>query len=86
MNLLNSKEDFKKHKQEKKGGFLFKKHENKLQGFYENTVWVGIRENMVAKCVCSVCGHKIDIGGIAPRLEGVKVYCKICGATTHHKF
>mgnify|MGYP001185383994 CR=1 FL=1 len=75
MNLLNSKEDFKKHKQE-----------NKLQGFYENTVWVGIRENMVAKCVCSVCGHKIDIGGIAPRLEGVKVYCKICGATTHHKF
>jgi len=57
-----------------------------IQGFYEDTIWMVMRENMVAKCICSVCGQKLDISGIAPRLEGVKVYCRICGATTHHKF
>ena len=30
--------------------------------------------------------NKIDISGIAPRLEGVKVLCRVCGAITHHIF
>lgn len=49
-------------------------------------MWVEQGEIMAANCTCSVCGNKIDISGIPPRLEGVKVFCRICGATSHHKF
>lgn len=32
-----------------------------------------------------VCGHKIDLAGETPRLDGTKVFCVVCGAiTTHH--
>ena len=49
-------------------------------------MWVDLGEFMVAKAKCSVCGNKIDISGIPPRLEGVKIYCRVCGATSLHKF
>ena len=31
-----------------------------------------------------VCGRKIDLAGETPRLDGTKVFCVVCGATTTH--
>tara|TARA_B100000214_G_C23938178_1_gene614264 strand:- start:1 stop:126 length:126 start_codon:yes stop_codon:yes gene_type:complete len=41
---------------------------------------------MSATVNCKTCGREIDIAGIAKRLDGIKVYCTICGAVTHHKW
>ena len=71
---------------QKKYGYYSKNAGNKLQCFYVNTMSVELGEIMVANSKCTVCGNKIDISGIAPRLEGVKIFCRICGATSHHKF
>ncbi len=35
----------------------------------------------IVKCVCGV---SIDITGVTPRLDGIKVWCRRCGATTIH--
>ena len=40
----------------------------------------GFMQGMV-ECVC---GRKIDLAGETPRLDGTKVYCVVCGATTTH--
>ena len=30
------------------------------------------------------CGASIDIAGITPRKDGIKVWCRVCGTVTTH--
>jgi len=39
---------------------------------------------MPTKVPCNVCGNTSDISGVPPTIEGVNVFCRICGATSHH--
>jgi hypothetical protein len=38
---------------------------------------------MLTRVKC-VCGAESDISGVTPRLNGIEVYCKVCGAVTTH--
>ena len=40
---------------------------------------------MSNKKVNCECGNLIDITGVAPSLDGTKVYCVICGTVTYHE-
>ena len=40
--------------------------------------------DMQTKVKCR-CGAEIDISGVTPRLNGIDVYCKVCGSVTNHK-
>ena len=40
----------------------------------------GGMENIV-KCTC---GAEINIAGVPPRQDGIKVWCKVCGTITVH--
>ena len=45
--------------------------------------WLPVTMENIVKCVC---GAKINIAGIPPRKDGIKVWCKVCGAVTvHHR-
>ncbi|HII32607.1 MAG TPA: hypothetical protein HA358_04805 [Candidatus Poseidoniaceae archaeon] len=33
---------------------------------------------------CSGCGASIDIAGATPRIDGIKVWCRVCGTVTIH--
>jgi len=44
---------------------------------------VGVLMRNVVQCQC---GASIDIAGITPRKDGIKVWCRVCGTvTTHHR-
>jgi len=43
-----------------------------------------LAESMQTKVKCR-CGAEIDISGVTPRLNGIDVYCKVCGTVTNHK-
>ena len=44
---------------------------------------VGVYMRNVVQCQG---GTSIDIAGITPRKDGIKVWCRVCGTvTTHHR-
>ena len=38
---------------------------------------------MQTKVKCQ-CGAEIDVSGVIPRINGVDVYCTVCGTVTTH--
>ena len=45
-----------------------------------------LRERAMKNIVTCTCGAKINIAGIPPRKDGIKVWCKVCGTiTVHHR-
>ncbi len=42
---------------------------------------VGVVMRNVVQCQC---GASIDIAGITPRRDGIKVWCRVCGTVTTH--
>ena len=43
-----------------------------------------LAQAMQTKVKCR-CGAVTDISGVTPRLNGIDVYCKVCGTVTNHK-
>lgn len=45
--------------------------------------WLRTAMENIVKCTC---GASINIAGIPPRKDGIKVWCKVCGTiTVHHR-
>ena len=42
-----------------------------------------LASNMQTKVKCQ-CGAESDVSGVTPRINGVDVYCTVCGTVTNH--